>query len=60
MGAAERGLEVPMAVKLWKISTLLLMKGDFPEGWRINMWAEVLVWRKDAEVNERSIPLKSS
>lgn len=60
MGAAERGLEVPMAVKLWKISTLLLMKGDFPEGWRINMWAEVLVWRKGTEVNERSFPLKSS
>ena len=46
MEAAERGLEVPMAVKLLKISTLLLMKGDFPEGWRINTWAEVLVWRK--------------
>lgn len=60
MEAAERGLEVPMAVKLLKISTLLLMKGDFPEGWRINTWAEVLVWRKGAEVNERSFPLKSS
>lgn len=58
MGAAVRGLEVPMAANLWKISTLLLMKGDFPEGWRINIWAEVLVWRKGAEVTERSIPLK--
>lgn len=28
-----------MAVVLWKISTLLLMKGDFPEDWRINIWA---------------------
>lgn len=58
MGAAVRGLEVPMAANLWKISTLLLMKGDFPEGRRINIWAEVLVWRKGAEVIERSIPLK--
>lgn len=58
MGAAEWGLEVPMAAKLWKISTLLLMKGDFPEGWRINIWAEVLVWRKGTEVNERSTPLE--
>lgn len=38
-GAVERGQEVPMAVVLWKISTLLLMKGDFAEGWRINIWA---------------------
>lgn len=39
MGAVGRGQEVPRAVVLWKISTLLLMKNDFPEGWRINIWA---------------------
>lgn len=44
-----------MAVILRKINTLLLMKGDFPEGWRINIWVEVMLWRKGAEVNEKGV-----
>lgn len=58
MGVVEWGLEVLMVAKLWKISIFFLMKGDFLEGWRINIWAEVLVWRKGIEVNERSILLE--